>query len=459
MTWPLRLAALRPPGPVPAGWLGRRWWRRRCTAASAAAADSELFHPGERPAADLDWPHLLCAGNAAAIAADVQRRKGVGDVRRVQQLHAQYRAAPPAGRAELLRQLSEEALRLPNHTRPDRPGAEPQQMVPVKTVGQKPDFNFPVKDFRHRAEKLNMFRMENLGLLTGSRTYVTVAVTPLRQYLKHELAELEAALVRFALRRLLSAGFQLVSVPDLLNSSVLEACGVSVHGDRTMVYSLDESHHGDVCLSGTAEMALGALVAGRRLPADRLPLRLAAVSRCFRPEVSNLESEAGIYRVHQFTKVEMFGVCAADTAVSGALLDEFVAIQEGIFTDLGLHFIVYDMPPHELGAPAYRKYDIEAWMPGRRMYGEVSSASDCTDYQSRRLAVRDCAGRRLHTVNGTACAAPRTLLALVETGQQRDGTVAVPPALRPLLGGREVLRPRAGRAQWLKGHQLRLAAD
>ncbi|XP_037082927.1 serine--tRNA ligase, mitochondrial-like [Pollicipes pollicipes] len=434
MAWPVRLSSLL----MPAARL-----RTICHQSWLSVAGRHFF-AGDEPTAVLDWDYLLDPANADQIDADVQRRKGVGNVWLVQELHAQYSAAAAAERLPVLRRLVAEALRLPNRT---RPSPDSDEMEVARKVGQKPSFDFPVKDFRHRAQKLNMFRMDNLGLLTGSRTY----------YLKHELAELEAALVRHALSTLTGAGFRLVSVPDLLHSSYLEACGVPVHGDRTMVYSLDERLHGDVCLSGTAEMALASLLAGRRLPPSRLPLRLAAVSRCFRPEVSNLEAESGLYRVHQFTKVEMFGVCDGDLSASEALLQEFVDLQQRIFTALGLHIIIYDMPPHELGAAAYRKYDAEAWMPGRGLYGEVSSASNCTDYQSRRLRVLDEAGRPLHTVNGTACAVPRTLLALLETHQRRDGSVAVPTPLRPLLGGLELLRPRPGRAQWSRPHRLRLS--
>ncbi|XP_039279436.1 serine--tRNA ligase, mitochondrial isoform X2 [Nilaparvata lugens] len=199
------------------------------------------------------------------------------------------------------------------------------------------------------------------------------------------------------------------------------------------VYSLDSQVYGpDLCLSGTSEMALAGFLMKKRLSPADLPLRLAAVSRCYRAETSRSSNERGIFRVHQFTKVEMFGVTEADG--SDELLEEFRAIQEETFGELGLHFQVLDMPPCELGAQAYRKYDVEAWMPGRALYGEVSSCSSCTDYQSRRLDIRiKNSDRFAHTVNGTALAVPRTILSLVENFQNKDATVEIPLALQPFM--------------------------
>eukprot|EP00045_Choanoeca_perplexa_P006051 m.50619 g.50619 ORF g.50619 m.50619 type:complete len:190 (+) comp13441_c0_seq3:875-1444(+) len=144
----------------------------------------------------------------------------------------------------------------------------------------------------------------------------------------------------------------------------------------------------------------------------------------------------GLYRVHQFSKVELFALCENDTAVSDELHAEMLADQVEMFTELGLHFEVLDMPNHDLGAPAYRKYDIEAWMPGRGSYGEISSTSNCTDYQSRRLHIRyktSEGSKFAHTLNGTACAVPRMIIALLETHQDASGVVRLPSALYPFL--------------------------
>ncbi|XP_054260108.1 serine--tRNA ligase, mitochondrial isoform X2 [Macrosteles quadrilineatus] len=179
-------------------------------------------------------------------------------------------------------------------------------------------------------------------------------------------------------------------------------------------------------------MALAAYLMNNEIHPSQLPLRLVAVSRCYRAETSSTSEERGIYRVHQFTKVEMFGV--SEPEQSSELLDQFRDWQVNHFADLGLDLQVMDMPPHELGAQAYRKYDVEAWLPAKQIWAELSSCSDCTDYQSRRLNIRSN-GRFVHTVNGTACAVPRLLIALFEQHQQRDGSVLIPPSLQTYMGG------------------------
>ncbi|KAG0722313.1 Serine--tRNA ligase, mitochondrial [Chionoecetes opilio] len=193
-------------------------------------------------------------------------------------------------------------------------------------------------------------------------------------------------------------------------------------------------------------MSLGGYLMGRQLEAHQLPLKLAAVSRCYRAESSGQAEERGIYRVHAFTKVEMFGATAADTGQeSRDLFSEMMLLQKDLYSKLGLHFQVLDMPLHDLGAPAYTKTDMEAWMPGRGIYGEISSASNCTDYQSARLNItyRDAEGRErlVHTVNGTACAVPRLVIALCENFQDSEGNISLPAALHPHLPGASKIQP------------------
>lgn len=212
---------------------------------------------------------------------------------------------------------------------------------------------------------------------------------------------------------------------------MIEGCGFSTRGERNQVYKLNQS---DLCLSGTSEMSLAAYFSNRLLDSEQLPIKKVAISRCYRAETSGLQEEKGIYRVHQFNKVEMFTVARPDQ--SDLLLEEFKNIQIDIFNGLGLHFKLLDMPPHELGAPAYRKYDIETYMSGRKMWGEISSCSNCTDYQARRLNVQfkvGCEQVFVHTINGTACAVPRLLMAIVETYQNANGSINVPEALIPYM--------------------------
>lgn len=196
------------------------------------------------------------------------------------------------------------------------------------------------------------------------------------------------------------------------------------------------------CLSGTAEMSIGGSLQNQIFREEDLPLKFTAVSRCFRAETSSLEEERGLYRVHEFTKVEMFGVTANESGEeSNQLHQEFRQVEEDNFEALNIHFKTLEMPPSELGLSAFRKFDIEAWMPGRKMFGEISSCSNCTDFQSRRLNIRyrpknaksDKDLKYVHTVNGTACAIPRLLITLVETFQKSDGTVNLPSALIPFM--------------------------
>lgn len=212
---------------------------------------------------------------------------------------------------------------------------------------------------------------------------------------------------------------------------------MATEGERNQVYKLLPSN---LCLSGTSEMALAGYFSGTNIKSSDKPLKVASVSRCFRAETSGLQEEKGIYRVHQFTKVEMFSVCHA--LQSSTVLDEFKEIEISLFKNIGLHFQLLDMPPCELGAPAFRKYDIEAWMAGRKIWGEISSCSNCTDYQARRLNITtdDESNRFAHTVNGTACAVPRMLIAIIETFQKEDGTVTIPKVLQPFMKKEKIFK-------------------
>lgn len=188
-------------------------------------------------------------------------------------------------------------------------------------------------------------------------------------------------------------------------------------------------------------MALAGYFAGSRMKESQMPVKVTAVSKCFRAETSGIQEERGIYRVHQFTKVEMFSVCRPSE--STALLDEFREIEINLFKNLGLHIQLLDMPPSELGAPAYRKYDIEAWMAGRKMWGEISSCSNCTDYQSRRLNIKiDETDEFAHTVNGTACAIPRMLIAIIETFQREDGSITIPAPLQKYMKKEKIVKQK-----------------
>lgn len=366
----------------------------------------------------LDEKFLLDNRNIEQISENIKLRKGVGDIYKVHELKNKLAKGEAVGD-----QLQEELVKIPNFTHPDVSSYGDDPKV-VDYYNDKPEFSHEPLEFSDICRKLNLLRTEHLGNFSGHKSYFLIG----------DLAELEQALIKYVTTEILSHGFNLVSVPDILPAEVINSCGMSTDGERNQVYRILPSN---LCLSGTSEMALAGYFAGGRL--KKLPEKVTAVSRCFRAETSNLHEEKGIYRVHQFTKVEMFSVCRPSE--STALLDEFRDIEIKLFTNLGLHFKLLDMPPCELGAPAYRKFDIEAWMPGRKMWGEISSCSNCTDYQSRRLNIRvDDTGEFAHTVNGTACAIPRMLIAIIESFQREDGSIVVPEALRKFMKNERIVK-------------------
>jgi len=249
---------------------------------------------------------------------------------------------------------------------------------------------------------------------------------------------LEHALVRFALDHLRDEGFTLYATPDMARMKVLDGTGFTPRGEESQIYRIDGQ---DLGLIATAEITLGGLLMDEILPAERLPLKIAGVSHCFRVEAgAHGRASRGLYRVHQFTKVEMFAFTAPED--SDAMHAEMLRIEEHIYQQLGIPYRVIDIATGDLGGPAYRKFDLEAWMPGRGDggdWGEITSTSNCTDYQARRLAIRfrRARGKKpelVHTLNGTAIAASRTPIAILENYQQADGSVVVPEVLRPLTG-------------------------
>lgn len=252
-------------------------------------------------------------------------------------------------------------------------------------------------------------------------------------FLKNEAVLLEQALISLVLQRLKEAGFTLLTTPDVAHTWAVEGAGFSPRGEESQIYQLAGS---DLCLLGTSEIAIAASCAQQTIDAAHLPLCFAAVSHCFRKEAGSYGQDSqGLYRVHQFTKVEAFVFSHPDS--SHAYFEKILALQEALCQALALPYRVIEIAAGDLGAPAARKVDIEVWMPSRGDYGEVTSTSHCTDYQARRLGIRykEKTGRGLvHTLNGTGIAIPRIIMALLENGQQPDGSIVLPPVLHPWMG-------------------------
>jgi seryl-tRNA synthetase len=346
------------------------------------------------------------------------KRKGdPAEGRRLKEEAARLEAELAAARAA----FDEIHRRIPNFVHPDAPVGGEQDYRVLRQVGEPRSGG---QDHLALAAKLDLVDFEGGARVAGQKWY----------FLKNEAVLLELALQRYAIDVLRAEGFALYATPDVARPEIVDGTGYDPRGEETQIYSLANA---DLCLIGTAEITLGGLHADSIL--EELPLRLAGVSHCFRTEAGAAGRESkGLYRVHQFTKVEMFAYVKPED--SEAMHAELLAIEERIFQGLEIPYRVIDTATGDLGAPAYRKFDVEAWMPGRGEggdWGEITSTSNCTDYQARRLRIRfrrDKKAELVHTLNGTAVAIPRTLLALLENHQRPDGSVAIPKALQPYLG-------------------------
>ncbi|MBP86543.1 MAG: serine--tRNA ligase [Planctomycetaceae bacterium] len=319
---------------------------------------------------------------------------------------------------------------IPNLSHPDAPiGEDDKSNLEIRKGEHAPlSFDFQPLDHVELAEKLDLIDFEGGARVAGAGFY----------FLKNDAVLLELALQQYALRMLMGEGFTPVTTPDLAYTEILHGTGYIPRGPETQIYSIENSN---LNLVATAEITIGGLLSGQTVDAEELPLKICGSSHCFRTEAGAAgRASRGLYRVHQFTKVEMFAFTLPDQ--SDAMLDHFCELECRIFDGLGLPYRVVDTATGDLGGPAYRKFDLEAWMPGRGEngeYGEVTSTSNCTDYQARRLNVRfkrkgEKGTQFVHTLNGTALAISRALIAVLENNQQPDGSISVPQALRPWVG-------------------------
>ena len=329
--------------------------------------------------------------------------------------------------AEIETKLEEAARKIPNMASPNAPvGKLDTENLEVKKVGTPRTFDFKPKDHVELMEALDLIDFERGTKVSGSKFY----------YLKNDAVFLEQALIQYALNTLRKHGFTPFITPDVAKEEVLKGIGFNPRGNESNVYSIEEE---GTCLVATAEITLGGYHSNEILDKSKLPLFYCGLSHCFRREAGAAgQFSKGLYRVHQFDKVEMFVYCLPEQ--SEQIHEKLRLIEEEIFTGLGIPFHVVDTCTGDLGAPAYRKWDLEAWMPGRNggEYGEVTSTSNCTDYQSRRLNVRykddDDKNKYVHMLNGTAIAVGRAMLAIIENYQNEDGSITIPEVLVPLCG-------------------------
>ena len=314
------------------------------------------------------------------------------------------------------------AATLPNLPDPAAPdGLSEEDSVTLREVGEPPAFDFDVRDHLEIGTGLGLIEVEAAARASGSRF----------AYLMGDLVLLEFALVRYALELLAAEGHRPVVPPVLVREEPLFGTGF-LPGDRDQIYEIPRD---ELYLVGTAEVPLAALHADQILEPGSLPIRYAGFSTCFRREAGAAGKDTrGIFRVHQFDKVEMFSFVEPGTSQDEH--ERLLAIEERILSELEIPYRVVDIPVGDLGAPAARKFDCEAWIPSQERYRELTSCSNTTDYQARRLRCRfrPADGEspvQPHTLNGTAVAVQRTLIALIENRQERDGGFTVPSVLHP----------------------------
>lgn len=336
--------------------------------------------------------------------------------------------------ANISKQFMEEHSKVPNMTHPDSPfGKDDSENVEFKRFKEPTVFSFTPKDHIELGKNLNLIDFESATKVSGANFY----------YLKNEAVLLEFALIQHAMDMLLKNGFTLITTPDIAKRSILEGTGFNPRGEETQVYTIENS---ELCLIGTAEITLGGMYANCVIDEKDLPIKLAGISHCFRTEAGSYgQFSKGLYRVHQFTKVEMFAYTTPEK--SEEMHEHILDMEEKFFISLDIPFRIVDICTGDLGGPAYRKYDLEAWMPGRPgekkeekgNWGEITSTSNCTDYQSRRLNIKykpsdGDSNAFIHMLNGTAVAVSRAIIAILENNQMADGSIIVPEVLRPYVG-------------------------
>lgn len=319
--------------------------------------------------------------------------------------------------------------RMPNMPSADCPvGPDESGNKVIRKVGEIPHFNFKPRDHVELMEINDWSELERITKVSGSRTYA----------IKNDLAQLELALHMMVLDKLRAHGFTVITVPALSKEKPL-------YGQGYLPFSRDEIYYmpaDDIYLSGTAELILNSLRADEIIPENELPILYAGFSPCFRREAGAAGKDTrGLVRVHQFMKTEQFVICKNDIRESEKWHQTLLKISEEVLQDLELPYQVLDICTGDMGAPKYRQYDLEAWVPSQNCYRETHSCSNITEWQARRtnLRYRDNADGKVkfvHTLNNTGIATPRALVPFIECHQNEDGSVNIPSKLRPYLGGK-----------------------
>lgn len=332
---------------------------------------------------------------------------------------------------ETEKEFNELLLQIPNLPFDDVPvGRDDRDNIVLRKAGKAPKFNFPAKDYLEIAEKLDMIDVKRAAKIAGSRF----------GFLKKEAALIEFALIKLALDNLTKEKFIPAIPPVMLKEEMARGTGYFEAADKEEAYFIPEDN---LYLAGTSEQPLIAMHADEIFEEKELPRRYVGFSTCFRREAGSYGKDTkGILRVHQFDKVEMVSFCKPEDSKKEHLF--LLEMEERLMKSLGIPYQVVNICTGDLGMPAAAKYDIEAWLPSENRYRETHSTSNCTDFQARRLNIRyrDKSGKLnfVHTLNGTAIAINRPLLAIIENFQQKDGSVKIPKVLRRYLPFKEIKR-------------------
>ncbi len=360
--------------------------------------------------------------------AEIAAMKDVGDL--ISSLEEEVRVVEA--------EVDQLLLSVPNLTHVDVKRSDNEEDNPVlETVGTIPQLNFTPKDHVELAESLDLVDFERGTKVAGAKFY----------YLKNELALLSLALNQYVLHIVMKHGFKFMITPDIAKTNIIEGLGYNPRGESSQVYQLENQ---DLALVGTSEITLGGYHSEEVLAIENLPIKYVGLSHCFRTEAGAYSKfSKGIFRVHQFEKIEMFIYAEPDQAES--LHKEMLEIEKEIFRGLGIPFRVIDHCTADLGAPSYRTFDLEAWLPGKPNkdggagdWAEITSTSNCTDYQSRSLNIKyvNKEGKKelVYTLNGTGIALPRALIAIIENYQQVDGSIKIPEVLVKYMNGIELIQ-------------------
>ncbi|WP_210480081.1 serine--tRNA ligase [Naasia sp. SYSU D00948] len=400
--------------------------------ASVGIVDQAIEAEAARRSAISEFERLRAEQNALGKrVASAPKEEKAALVAQAQDLAAGVKAAQQAaGDAE--RHFTDLTRSIANVVLDGVPAGGEDDFVVLREVGEKPEFGFEAKDHLVIGEGLDAIDMARGAKVSGARFY----------FLKGVGARLELALMSLGLDRALEAGFTPVIPPTLVKPEIMEGTGfLGEHAEEVYYLPADELY-----LVGTSEVPLAGLHSNEIVDLSAGPLRYAGWSTCYRREAGSYGKDTrGIIRVHQFNKLEMFVYTTPEDAE--AEHERLVGWQEGMLQALGLSYRVIDVAAGDLGTSAARKFDVEAWVPTQNAYRELTSTSNCTTFQARRLGIRsrgEGGTRPVATLNGTL-ATTRWIVALLETHQQEDGSVVVPEALRPYLGGLDVLRPVTGR--------------